>query len=208
MDKVDSGTGKKRMSAANRREQILDAAREVFIDSGYAGARTQDIAAAAGVNSALVFRHFESKEEIFKAAVVEPLKKIMAETMDSAPVPSSKEEMTNTKRNHTTVAIAQMIRALTAAAPLLGVVLFADRQGGANFWEEHINPLFQLGGAKVRSGLGTWSHRSFDPEFTTKLVFGMCLGLAMDSYFTGSELDADRAAIQVTDVLIDGLRER
>jgi len=196
------------MSAANRREQILDAAREVFIDSGYAGARTQDIAAAAGVNSALVFRHFESKEEIFKAAVVEPLKQIMAETMDSGPVPSSKEEMTQTKRDHAEITIGRMIHALVAAAPLLGVVLFADRQGGSNFWEEHISPLFQLGGARIRQGLGTWSHRSFDPEFTSKMVFGMCLGLAMDSYFTGVPLDADRAANQVTDVLIDGLRER
>lgn len=196
------------MSAANRREQILDAAREVFIDAGYAGARTQDIAAAAGVNSALVFRHFESKEEIFKAAVVEPLKQIMAETMEAEPVPSTKEEMTKTKRDHTVIAVEQMIRALVAAAPLLGVVLFADRQGGSNFWEEHISPLFQLGGAKVRQGLGTWSHRNFDPEATAKLVFGMCLGLAMDSYFTGIALDPDRASVQVTDVLIDGLRER
>ncbi len=203
-----SGSSKKRMSAAHRREQILDAAREVFIGSGYAGARTQDIAAAAGVNSALVFRHFESKEEIFRAAVVEPLKQIMADTMDSSPMPSTKEEMTNTKREHTVVAIATMLKALSAAAPLLGVVLFADRQGGSNFWEEHISSLFQLGATKVRQGLGTWSHRDFDPEFTTKLVFGMCLGLAMDSYFMGTPLDADRSAALVTDLLIDGLRER
>ena len=208
MARTTSGSGKKRMTAANRREQILDAAREVFIDSGYAGARTQDIAAAAGVNSALVFRHFESKEEIFKAAVVDPLKQIMADSMDSSPMPSTKEEMTATKRDHTVVSIAQMIRALTTAAPLLGVVLFADRQGGSNFWEEHISPLFNLGGAKVRQGLGTWSHRTFDPEFTTKLVFGMCLGLAMDSYFTRSELDPDQAAAKVTELLIEGLRER
>lgn len=208
MAQAGSGSGKKRMSAASRREQILDAAREVFIDAGYAGARTQDIAAAAGVNSALVFRHFESKEEIFKAAVVDPLKQIMAETMDSSPMPSTKEQMTQTKRDHTVISIAQMIKALTTAAPLLGVVLFADRQGGSNFWEEHISPLFQLGGTKVRQGLGTWSHRSFDPEFTTKLVFGMCLGLAMDSYFTGSAVDPAEAAAQVTDLLIDGLRER
>ena len=160
------------------------------------------------MNSALVFRHFESKEEIFKAAVVEPLKEIMAKTMDPGPLPTSKEEMTKTKREHTVVSISQMLQALTSAAPLLGVVLFADRQEGASFWDEHISAIFAMGGSRVRQGFGTWSHRNFDPEFATKLVFGMCLGLAMDSYFTGTPLDADAAAEGVTDLLLEGLRER
>ena len=51
MVKSKAEPGRKRLSADARREQILDAARGVFLDAGYAGARTQDIATAAGVNS-------------------------------------------------------------------------------------------------------------------------------------------------------------
>jgi AcrR family transcriptional regulator len=198
---------RKRLSADARREQILDAARTVFLDSGYAGARTQDIASAAGVNSALVFRHFESKEEIFKAAVVEPLKEIMARA-NEGDVTSDLDEMTETKRQHAVITIGRMLRTLSTAAPLLGVVLFADKQAGASFWQEHISSVFDLGGTRIRQGFGTWSHRNFDPEFTTKIVFGMCLSLAMDAYFTGQELDADRAAADLADLLLDGLRAR
>ena len=47
--------------------RILDAAHAVFVRSGTAGARTQEIAAAAGVNSALLHYYFRSKERLAAA---------------------------------------------------------------------------------------------------------------------------------------------
>ena len=47
--------------------QILDAAHRVFLRSGTAGARTQEIAAEAGVNSALLHYYFRSKERLATA---------------------------------------------------------------------------------------------------------------------------------------------
>jgi TetR/AcrR family transcriptional regulator len=47
--------------------QILDAAHRVFLRSGTAGARTQEIAAEAGVNSALLHYYFRSKERLAAA---------------------------------------------------------------------------------------------------------------------------------------------
>jgi AcrR family transcriptional regulator len=48
-------------------QRILDAAHEVFIRSGTAGARTQEIAKEAGVNSALLHYYFRSKERLAEA---------------------------------------------------------------------------------------------------------------------------------------------
>ena len=48
---------------------ILDAAREVFHRRGYAGASVRAIAAAAGIDPALVIRYFGSKQALFAAAV-------------------------------------------------------------------------------------------------------------------------------------------
>jgi len=45
-------------------QRILDAARQVFIRRGTAGARMQDIAAEAGVNQALLHYYFRSKERL------------------------------------------------------------------------------------------------------------------------------------------------
>jgi TetR/AcrR family transcriptional regulator len=48
-------------------QRILDAAHAVFLRRGTAGARTQEIAAEAGVNSALLHYYFRSKERLADA---------------------------------------------------------------------------------------------------------------------------------------------
>ena len=51
------------------RAAILAAAERVFAESGLAGARTDAIAAAAGVNKALLYYYFQSKEHLYEAVV-------------------------------------------------------------------------------------------------------------------------------------------
>ncbi len=55
--------------AAETRKRILDAALSEFAVHGLAGARTEQIAAAAGVNKALLYYYFESKEKLYAAAL-------------------------------------------------------------------------------------------------------------------------------------------
>lgn len=54
---------------AETRSRILDAALREFSAHGLAGARTEQIAAAAGVNKALIYYYFESKEKLYLAAL-------------------------------------------------------------------------------------------------------------------------------------------
>ena len=51
-------------SRQNSREAILLAAERIFAESGLAGARTDAIAAAAGVNKALLYYYFKSKSDL------------------------------------------------------------------------------------------------------------------------------------------------
>lgn len=46
---------------------ILDAAKEVFLEKGFDGARMQEIADKAGINKALLHYYFRSKEKMFDA---------------------------------------------------------------------------------------------------------------------------------------------
>jgi TetR/AcrR family transcriptional regulator len=55
--------------SAETRQRILDAALREFAVNGLAGARTEAIAAAAGVNKALLYYYFESKERLYMAAL-------------------------------------------------------------------------------------------------------------------------------------------
>ena len=55
--------------SAETRSRILEAALTEFAALGLAGARTEQIAAAAGVNKALLYYYFESKEKLYVAAL-------------------------------------------------------------------------------------------------------------------------------------------
>ncbi|HKD58936.1 MAG TPA: TetR/AcrR family transcriptional regulator [Terracidiphilus sp.] len=55
--------------SAETRARILEAALREFAALGMAGARMDQIAGAAGVNKALLYYHFESKEKLYVAAL-------------------------------------------------------------------------------------------------------------------------------------------
>jgi AcrR family transcriptional regulator len=57
----------RRQQAAERREQILDAACAVFGEKGYAGASMRDIARAVGVTEGLIYHYFSGKQELIHA---------------------------------------------------------------------------------------------------------------------------------------------
>jgi AcrR family transcriptional regulator len=56
---------RRRLSAEERRESILDAANHVFGEHGFENVRIDDVAAAAGISKALIYEHFESKQELY-----------------------------------------------------------------------------------------------------------------------------------------------
>lgn len=56
-----------RLSASARREQLLQVAREVFARRGYDGTAMNDVAEAAGVTKPVLYQHFDSKRDLFRA---------------------------------------------------------------------------------------------------------------------------------------------
>ncbi|MBK8704071.1 MAG: TetR/AcrR family transcriptional regulator [Saprospiraceae bacterium] len=50
----------------NTEERIIAAAKEIFIQRGFAGARMQNIADKAGINKAMLHYYFRSKEKLFE----------------------------------------------------------------------------------------------------------------------------------------------
>ena len=56
-----------RMAGDERRDQILRIAVSLFSNHGFRGTTTKEIAQAAGVSEAMVFRHFATKEELYAA---------------------------------------------------------------------------------------------------------------------------------------------
>jgi TetR/AcrR family transcriptional regulator len=67
----EASTRAPRMPGEDRRRQLLRVAIESFARNGFSGTKTKDIAAAAGVSEAILFRHFASKEDLYHAILDE-----------------------------------------------------------------------------------------------------------------------------------------
>lgn len=56
-----------RLSAGDRRKQLIEVAIDLFSKKGFGGTTTKEIATAAGVNEAIIFRHFATKQKLYEA---------------------------------------------------------------------------------------------------------------------------------------------
>lgn len=65
----DPRSGTPRLPASDRRRQLLEAALDLFAQKGFNGTTTKEIAAAAGVTEAIIFRHFPSKQALYSAVL-------------------------------------------------------------------------------------------------------------------------------------------
>src|SRR6188472_2269076 len=78
IDQTDAEPDAKgRMSSDERREQIIEAAVEVFGAKGYVGTTTDDVARAASISQPYVVRLFGTKEKLFLAALHDSLETLL-----------------------------------------------------------------------------------------------------------------------------------
>jgi len=73
-------THARRRDSAGTRSAILKAAEQIYAEYGLAGARTDAIAAAAGVNKALLYYYFKSKEDLYQAVIGSQLREFGQQT--------------------------------------------------------------------------------------------------------------------------------
>ena len=71
--KAATTAGATRRTPDEVRRLLLEAARALFAEQGYAGTSTREIAVKAGVSETLLFRHFGAKAKLFERAVLDPI---------------------------------------------------------------------------------------------------------------------------------------
>ncbi|QRF56178.1 TetR/AcrR family transcriptional regulator [Variovorax paradoxus] len=72
-DKLCPVRAKRERRKEARPGELLAAALDLFVEKGYAATRSEEVAVRAGVSKGTLFLYFPSKEELFKAVVVENL---------------------------------------------------------------------------------------------------------------------------------------
>lgn len=196
-----------RIPHAARRGQLLEAARVEFLSSGYAGARVRAVADACGVTEALVYKHFESKQDLFEEAVMAPLHDLLAERIEdikALPVDPQAGAQFDTVRRFFRTLLGTFCDSLEAIA----TVLVGDRDHARAFYTKHIRPLIDAGVAASESTMDTWPHRDYDLRTAMNAAMGMAFWCALDRTLGGPGPDLDDAADQLADIFFNGIRAR
>jgi TetR/AcrR family transcriptional regulator, repressor of fatR-cypB operon len=81
-----------RKGGGDKREQIVDAALELFVERGFYGTAVPEIADRAGVGAGTIYRYFESKEALVNAIYREQKQRFGAATLDDFPATAPTRE--------------------------------------------------------------------------------------------------------------------
>jgi AcrR family transcriptional regulator len=169
------------MPGDQRKQNILEAARRAFSQRGdVAGTTIRDIAAEAGISEGIIYRHFDSKEDLFFEAAVRPLHDAFAvgEERMAALVP----ELPGADRHKLAVAYyREMIEMLAELIPLLGLVLFGDPKQADPFYRDHLLPALDELGKQWAEAYRRITGKKQPTSRTATLVhFGVALMFALD----------------------------
>lgn len=208
----DTAQTPRRASWEASRVRILEAAREQFGLRGYRGTTTKDLAAAAGVAEKTLFRHFPSKGELFKDAVITPFNAFISDYVQAW-------ETRPRGRRDDYAEVLELYSGLfdvldenrTLVIALLSAQAFEDRDS-AQFPELHTE-LDDLLGRLERLLAYEAGERGYalDPPVTIRVMFGMVLTSAVHAdwlFAPGRHPGRERLLAELARMTVDGLAHR
>ncbi|TWE11809.1 TetR/AcrR family transcriptional regulator [Rudaeicoccus suwonensis] len=104
-----------RLSAADRREQLISVAREMFAEQGVQPTTVEDIASAAGVTKPLIYEHFGGKEGLYAVIVDRAMRDLLTQLTSALKTDGTSREILE----RTALALLTYIEASPAAFRVL-----------------------------------------------------------------------------------------
>jgi AcrR family transcriptional regulator len=196
---------RKRLTAAARRQMILDAARDVFLEGGLNGARLRDIADRVGITEAYLYRHFASKTDLYEAAVHEPVREATDAFTQRLESLVDGKAMTGLELVRRINEI--MLEFMVEAVPYLGVALFSDVASGGAFYQSRIYPRVHEPVLFLLRSIKGWPAPGIDPDLVVNSMWGLNYGIALDALLRGSPVDVPKTAERVTRLYAVGIPE-
>src|SRR6478672_4030037 len=176
---MDTVTPTTRLPASDRRRQLVDTALDFFSRKGFNGATTKEIAAAAGVTEAVIFRHFPSKRALYQAVIESEIGCTgFQQWMAEAQACMDRNDDEGLMR-----AIARVIiRSYSGDARHERVMLFAALEGneqGLAHYRSFSIPIFELLRVYVVRRQREGALAAFDPGAILAAIAGMAQRYAM-----------------------------
>jgi AcrR family transcriptional regulator len=198
------------MTGEERRGEIVRVAVRLFSQRGFRGTTTKEIAQAAGVSEAIIFRHFATKEELYHAILdykacaggVAELCEAVADAVARKDDRAVFETLAEALLEHHEQDI-EFHRLLSHAA-LDGhqlVQMFLDRT---------VRQLYEFLGSYVRERQRDGAFREVSPPIVVRAFLGMIIHHSIhnnlwDTQRTLLDMTNERAALEFTDILLGGI---
>lgn len=194
--------GRRRLSAVDRRAQIIAAAQAEFIENGVEGGRVKSIAQRAGISEVFLYRLFHSKEEIFELAVRQPLVEFVeglkAETEELSQNP-------DISREHVLTHFHELfLDYVIDIAPLLSTALFSKSYGSHEMYTNFLLPSLREIVRSVIIDASRWSPTSEELDAVTQGLLGVYFGIALESLLGEDPIDVPHVAQQLTLIIGTG----
>jgi AcrR family transcriptional regulator len=211
-----SGGG--RMAGDDRRRQLVRVAMRVFSERGFRGTTTKEIAQAAGVSEAIIFRHFATKEELYSA--------IIDHKACSVNVAESSQPISELIRCAVGDAIGRkddravfedmaltMLRHHEEEPEFMRLMLYAALEGhqlADMFWERNVRAMYEFLGSYIRERQGDGVFGDIDPlavvrSFTGTIIHHSLSNTLWDKSRKLLNLTNEEAARQFTEILLHGV---
>lgn len=196
---------RRRLTAEARKKSILEAAREAFTETGDANGTTiRVIAERGGISEGVIYRHFESKDQLFFEAVVEPLREAIDSLVAATEIVDRDEPLTAERQLATMQGLyRRLIGTLEELLPLLGLVLFGDPATAERFYRESFAAAMDRLGAAWKAVEDRYGFEFESPEISARAVMGIALVAALESHHNG-RFDRDQALATLSEGTING----
>jgi len=198
-----------RRRAADRPDEVLDAAVHLFMERGFAATRVDDIATAAGISKGAVYQYFPTKQAIFEALVRRAVGPLVDEAVTaSADRPGDPAKVIEGLAR----AVATRLKDPTRAAiPLLVIAEAASFPELAEFYRKEVveravaafSRLFEEGVARgqLRAVPSAVAMRCVMGPIIANIILGRVFGLGLPKGVS----DDDFIAAHL-DIMMNGLR--
>jgi AcrR family transcriptional regulator len=185
------------------RDQILDAAAQIFSQKGFHAASMQDIAAAVNLQKASLYHHVNSKQEILVALLDRALDLLIDEMQSVLDLPLPPDQKLP-------LAIQAYLLAMLTHRDLAVVLLLEHRSLDAAHHARHIprrDRFEQLWRDLIQEGQQTGVFYCADPAMASRALLGV-LNWTITWYNPDGPLSSEEIAAQFADLLLMGLVTR
>jgi AcrR family transcriptional regulator len=195
---------RKRLTAEARKDSILKAARRAFSETGdMNGTTIRVIAEKGGISEGVIYRHFESKDQLFIEAVVQPLKEAVDELVAAAEHIDNEVLTPERQLDGMNDLYNQLVATLEEVLPLLGLVMFGDPKVARRFYRDNFSVAMDRLATAWQSVADKHRLELASQDMVARAVMGNALILALESRH-GQGFNREAAIATMAEATING----